>query len=272
MAIEILAAPGLRTSWTKVAVQLREADCDGLFLNFSKDLEGLVTELAEVRLSYEDFIEEAAEEKLVPEPLGAWVYTAEPILRSLGELKCRRPLLKIHCYRDVRHDRLSARVAGEIAALTLRTSITGRVDIKRWKGILMDRIECKRGVLRGEAEFIRERAAPCSICTSGLDGELLKQHLMEGGEEVYLKNVEEYYYPTPLETLEEKLAEGDPPDEEVGRLVKEHVEYVKNYILMGKNRDQAYYRWALDKVPSAKERIDPVKVEYMDVPLQNGDS
>lgn len=249
MTIRILAAPGLRTSWTKLATQLKDTPCDKLFLNFSNDLEELVEELSKDRLSYEEFIEEVREGKLVPEPVGSWAYTAEPILRSLTELRYQRPLLKIHCYRDVFYDGLSAKIAGEIAALTLRTAITGRVNVERWREIVREGVEYKRDALREEANFIHRKASARSICTSGLDGESLKKHLMEEGEEVRLTNVEEFYCLTPLETLEVRLAEGDPPDEEVKRLVKDHVEYIRNYILMGENRDQAYYRWVSGRKP-----------------------
>ena len=272
MAIEILAAPSLRTSWKKMAAHLEKVSYDRLFLNFPQNLEGIITELSEGKLSYEDFIENIEEERLVPEPVGSWAYTAEPILRSLEELKLRNPLLKIHCYREVDYDRLSAKVASDIAALTLRTSITGKVDVERWKETVKERIERKSAALKDEANFIHEMASHFSACSSGLDGELLKQYLSEKGEKVNLINMEELYHPTPLETLEGRLAREELPDEEVIKLVREHVKYIRDYILMSKNRDQAYYQWAYDKIPSAREKIDLIKIEYMDILLQNNDA
>jgi len=61
MAIEILAAPNLGTSYMRMAKHLKELSYDSLLLNFPENLEPLVRELVENRLSYKAFIEEARE-------------------------------------------------------------------------------------------------------------------------------------------------------------------------------------------------------------------
>jgi hypothetical protein len=104
MTIEVLVAPSLRISWMKMIAHLKKAKYDRLFLNFSQNLERLVTELSEGRLGFEVFIEKIMEQKLVPEPVGSWMYTAEPLLKSLKKLKAGS---RIHCYRDVEYDQLS---------------------------------------------------------------------------------------------------------------------------------------------------------------------
>jgi hypothetical protein len=197
MTIEVLVAPSLRLSWMKMVAYLKRAKYDRLFLNFSRNLEHLVTELSEGRLAFEDFSEKIVEEKLVPEPVGSWMYTAEPVLKSLKKLKAKS---KIHCYRDVQYDQLSARIAGDMAALTLQTSLTENVKVEKWKSLVIERIERKSGALRVEADFIHERASQYSLCVSGFDGKSLKQRLIENEEEVNLTNIEQFYYPTPLET------------------------------------------------------------------------
>ena len=85
MAIEILAAPNLRTSYMKIAERLKELDHDSLFLNFPENLKPLIRDLVKNRLSYRAFIEEIRKRKLVPEPIDGWRYTAEPLLKSLIE-------------------------------------------------------------------------------------------------------------------------------------------------------------------------------------------
>ena len=271
MTIEILVAPSLRISWMKTVAHLKKANYDRLFLNFPQNLEHLVTELSEGRLAYEDFIDKVREEKLVPEPVGSWMYTAEPMLRSLKKLKPWKATSKIYCYKDVGYDQLSAKIAGDVAALTLQTSLTEKVNVEKWKGAVVEGMERKKEALRAEADFIHERASYCSVCTSGFDGKSLKRRLLEKGEEVSLTNVEEFYHPTPLETLEEKLMEGDLPDEEVKKLVKDHIEYVRNYILRSKNRDQAYYQWVYDKVPSLRQNFAPEEIKFLDILLHSND-
>jgi len=269
MPIEILVAPNLRISWMKTVAHLKKANYDRLFLNFPQNLEYLTTELSEDRLTYEDFIKKVRKEKLVPEPIGSWMYTAEPMLQTLKKMRRWKSAIKIYCYKGVEHNQVSARIASEIAALTLQTSLTEKVNVEKWKDAVEEGMKCKNGALRDEANFVHERASYYSICASGFDGRSLQQRLTEKGEEVNLTNIEEFYYPTPLETLEEKLMEGDLPDEEVEELVKDHIEYVKNYILRSKNRDQAYYQWVYDKVPSLRQKIDPKEIKYLDVLLNS---
>jgi len=271
MTIEILVAPSLRISWIKMVAHLKKANYDRLFLNFPQNLEHLVTKLSQGRLAYEDFIDKVREEKLVPEPMGSWMYTAEPVLKSLKELKSWKVILKIHCYKDVEHNQLSAKIAGDIAALTLQTSLTEKVNVEEWKGTVVEGMERKQEALRAEADFIHERASNYSVCVSGFDEKSLKRRLIEDGEEVSLTNLEEFYYPTPLETLEERLMEGDLPDEEVRELVRDHVEYVRNYVLRSRNRDQAYYQWVYDKVPALRQKVDPREIKSLDALLHSND-
>jgi len=61
MAIEILAAPSLRTSYIKMVKRLKESSYDSLLLNFPENLDPLVKELVENRLSYKALIEEVRE-------------------------------------------------------------------------------------------------------------------------------------------------------------------------------------------------------------------
>jgi len=67
--------------------------------------------------------------------------------------------------------------------------------------------------------------------------------------------------------LEERLAKGDISNEEAEKLVRDHLDYVKNYILTSRNRDQAYYEWVYEKVPSLREKIDSTEIRHLDVLL-----
>jgi len=54
-------------------------------------------------------------------------------------------------------------------------------------------------------------------------------------------------------------------------LVKDHIEYVRNYILRSKNRDQAYYQWVYDKVPSLRQNFAPEEIKFLDILLHSND-
>jgi len=163
--------------------------------------------------------------------------------------------------------RFSADVASKIARLTLRASITRKIDLEDWKNILREGIKHKREALEKEVDSIHEKSSNECSCASGLDGEQLEQCLIEKGRRVKLTNIEEFYHPTPLEILEERLAKEDVPDEEAEELVMDHTEFIRNYILTSKNRDQAYYQWVYDKFPSLRLKIDPEQIRHLDALL-----
>ena len=265
--IQVLATPNLRTSYTKVVNYLKELGCDALFLNLPENLELLVRDLVENRLSYRAFIEEVRERKLVPEPIEGWRYTAEPILKALAEAKLHKPKLECYCYEDPKYTELSVDVSCEIATLTLRANIRKEIHLKDWRSILLKGISLRRDALSKEADSIHEKATGECSCVSDLDGENLEQRLTEKGHETNLINVEEFYHRTPLEMLEERLAKGDISNEEAEKLVKDHLDYIENYILASRNRDQAYYKWVYEKVPSLREKIDSIEIRHLDVLL-----
>lgn len=94
--------------------------------------------------------------------------------------------------------------------------------------------------------------------------ENLEQLLRRRGDTATLTNVEEFYQPTPLEIFEDKLTQTEILDDEAEELIKAHLEYVKNYILTSKNRDQAYYQWVYDKVPALRSKIDSEEIKQLD--------
>jgi len=267
VSIQVLATPNLRTSYMKVVDYLKRLSCEALFLNFPENLELLIRDLVKNRLSYRAFIEEVRERKLVPEPIEGWRYTAEPILKALAEARLRKAKLECHCYADPRYTKLSLDVSSEIATLTLRANIGREIDLEDWRSILLKGISLRRDALNKEADSIHEKAIGECSCVSNLDGENLEQRLTEKGHKTNLINVEEFYHRAPLEMLEERLAKGDISNEEAEKLVRDHLDYVKNYILTSRNRDQAYYKWVYEKVPSLREKIDSTEVRHLDVLL-----
>jgi hypothetical protein len=267
MTIEILVTPNLRTSHIKAANHLSELSYKTLFLNFSENLELLVRDLVENRLTYTNFIEIIRQRKLVPEPINGWKYTAEPILKSLTKAKLFNRKLKCHCYRDEEYDLLSTDVAYEIALLTLRVIMKRKIDAEDWKKILKKGVEHRCDALDREMDLIHNKASQECICISGLDGKELEQRLSAKGHNVILTDIEEFYHPTPIEILKERLAKKDISIEETEELVKEHMNYVRKYILKSRNRDQAYYQWAYDKFPSLRQEIDPEEIKHLDIML-----
>lgn len=69
----------------------------------------------------------------------------------------------------------------------------------------MDWLNKKPEELEREADLIDGRAGERAVSISGYDGKGLEKLLKEEGHEATRKEVEEFYYPKPIETLEGTL-------------------------------------------------------------------
>lgn len=263
--IEILVVPDLYTSYRKSVEHLEESSYRDLFLNQPRDLEQHLSAVARNKLTYGDLIHKIMEEELIAEPIDGWRYPVEPLLKSLPRLKAKNKELTIHCCVNPAYYRLRIEKASELARLTLRSNMTGRVEVEEWKTTIMDLVNKKPEELEREVGVIDRRAGERAVCISGYDGKSLEELLSEEGHEVTRIEVEEFYHPKPLERLEGKLekSRGKTPEEEIKTLVREHLSYVKDFILQNRTRDQAYWKWAFDNFPDVAERFGLEEIEML---------
>lgn len=134
--VKVLVTPKhIKAAASRLAESLERLYYDTLFLNFSRNLEGVVKELAE-GAPCDHVLETLKELKLIPEPWGSWVYRAEPILRGLRGLQLKKPSLKIYCYKDPSLTSLSAQLAEKAALLIFGLYSTGKMDLEEWKASL----------------------------------------------------------------------------------------------------------------------------------------
>jgi hypothetical protein len=249
-SIRVFFKPGLRGSSLKLVRSLGEQlGVDALFLDLPRSLEAIIRGLEEGDMSYEEALREMERRRLLPEPINSWIYTHEPLIRGLPRLRYGENF-KIYCYKDTKALFHLAKIATDIACLTLRCSVTGRVDVEEWMELLREAAHERWDALEDEVFYISKRAVGArSICLSGIDGRSLAERLRVEGFKVELRSVEDTYYYTPLEILEGLLERGGAGEEEVERLVKCQVEYIRDYVVRSRNRDEAYYRWRHDKIP-----------------------
>lgn len=251
--LHILALPKLRVSHAKAAQKINETShYETLFLMFPRGLEEPVKTLAE-GLPYEYVISEIRRKRLIPEPFKVWEYYAEPILKMLYETKKQNPNLNIYCYGSTAYENISTETATKIAVLTLRVLATGKVDVKRWKEVLIEELKFSLEASEEEAEFVLSVAKRYrrNLCISSLSGKKLKDKVAEEKEgkiRVKLEYVNVPYQLTPLETLKNELLrelKGETllKDEVVEKIARCHVDYVKKYILLSSNPDDAYFKW-----------------------------
>jgi hypothetical protein len=247
--IEILMVPDLRSSVVK-AVHLLEARCDVglLLLDFPETLEIKLSKLADYETSYEELITMIRRERILPEPLESWTYLAEPILRALPRLRLVRPELEIRCHVPAEAPFSYSEDSLEIARLAYRAKATGKIDAEEWRHTI-------KRVLDRTRRFFDEAVSRIllgtpdhdAVCLAGLDAFRLKQRIGKYRRNVVVKTVEPFYHRTPLETLYSLLSGGDLSDDRLSTLALAYVEYLYQYVIRSRHRDEAYNRWVAEK-------------------------
>jgi len=245
----------LRAAYERAAEILRKTDFEDLYLNIRRDLNDLIEDLA-LGAPYENFIEQI-KLKIPCEPISYWENTIKPMLLFLRGIKLKKPNLRIICYKNSAFDDFSIKVAEKVAMLTFRVCSSGRVDLGEWRKLICDIIDKSIASTEDEANYIFEiykKAAGrrISICISDFSGRFLLRKIRGAEINARLRYIFIPYHFTPLETLireaAEKLRRGlTVNDERIIKMVKLHAEYIREYILMCVNFDEAYFKWLRDK-------------------------
>ena len=240
--IEVLIVPGLQSSARKAADLLVSSRYDTIFLNFPRNLQSLVSSYVLGMQSLESLRRTIESEKLVPEPVGTWFYLNDPILEALGRLN---RTVKVFCYKDVDNYHLQIDAASKIANLTFRASATGKVDVDEWIKVLKESLQYD--ALAHEAEYVIYRAEGKTVCLTGLGGWKLANRIKMMGHEAAVRCVERFYRFKPLEVMEALLELGKLTRGVAEKLIWEHVEFVRGYVLSTETIDEAYFLWLLSK-------------------------
>jgi hypothetical protein len=227
-------------------------------------MEKKLIDLSLKRITPDEFIDEAQRSKIIPEPIGAWEYSARPMLEILPKLVETYPKINSKCYSNSEHEFATINTALEIAKLTLRTTIRGQVEIGEWRKALLKSIDTNREARKAEIESILNKITMNTICVSDMGGRSLLKGLKKSGIDVKIHYVERLYHFTPLIILERLMARGIVADNILESLVNSHVEYISYYIYRFDNRDRAYYEWIYANVPWIRQKIDKEEVKVLD--------
>ena len=271
MMIQLLLSPNLRTSNMKLADLLQQtvARFGSLFLDFPREMSGLINDLAVENISYDELLDEVRRSRLIPEPVASFEYAAKPVLSALTKIRSINPGLEIVCYGSSENEFASMNNAVELARLTLRTSMTGRVDVKDWRRILVLSLDLGYKAFEEEASVLRDNIDEDSICVSDMGGRGLKKPLTIAGYDVRIRYVEVPYHFTPLMILLRVMRRRAVSGEEIEEQVRNHVDYVRSYIYRYESRDRAYYEWAYENVPWIRSRISKEEIERLDSIILN---
>jgi hypothetical protein len=242
--VEIIVKPPSMKASREAAAELKCIEPDAVMLNLPENISGLVQDLASESIEYEDFIEKV--EERLPSPAETWLKGYEQLLLELRDLR-RGP--DVYCYGDLVSFEVEARRAVEVARLTLRTIITGRVDADEWLRLLSEERRIIETSSLREAEKIvstlicYEKAA----CISEHAPIYLKARLAREGMRLKMRYVGQPHHFTPLETLRRKIARGSVSREEVEALVREQVRFIREYVYR-KPLLEALDEWSMKKL------------------------
>ncbi len=135
MSLLLVLSPNMKTSSMKASRLLEDIGIrfETLLLNLPVEMEEELMELARGSLSADEFVEEARRRRVIPEPVGAWEYSARPMLEALPRIAGKFPGLSTRCYGSSEREFASVNAAVRIAKLTLRTVLRGSVEVEKWR-------------------------------------------------------------------------------------------------------------------------------------------
>jgi len=241
--IGFVVKPPLRKSG-KAAAEILHQDCEALFLNLPKTIDHLVAEIP-FGLDYGELVEETRRQKLLPEPVEAWLKDSEPILRKLKEIGDK---VLTYCYKDPASFAESVRTSHQIALMTVRDSLRGRIDVDEWIEELKKEAVLTRQAIKREAELMESEASAYekNICLAGFEGKSLRNALKDRFK-TWIKYVNQPYCFTPLDVLRREMSIKEVSSDRALYLIKEHLKFIHDYVLTNE-LDEAYMKWARRKL------------------------
>jgi hypothetical protein len=264
--LELLLSPRLRVPSLRLVdlLKARAGELVALFLDIPAELEGETRGLARKALPYHGFITRIQMEGIIPEPLASWVLHYEPILKALPSLKEASPHLSVHCYGSSRYEHASMELSGGIASLTLRTAITGDVEVQRWRATLTESLKIERDMIALKAETVIGRNCDEVLLISEPGNRALKKPLTEAGYDVKVRWVGAFHHFTPLGILSRIFSRRFVTDEEITEHVQHLLDYIQGYIYKYQSRDRAYYEWVYENAPWLRRRMDAEEIRLLD--------
>ena len=253
MEVEILVKPPSRRASEEALRELRRSRAQAVMLNLPENISGLVQDLVLGAIGYDDFLEEI--EKKLPSPASAWIKGYERILTSGFEAE---KIPEVYCYGDVISFKAEAEEAVQLTLLTLRSIITNRVNVEEWLKILQERSRLREISSRREAEKVADISVRYekTVCISDRTPTHIKSRLEKERIKPRVHYLGQPYHFTPLEVLSRALSRRRVSREELERLIREHIEFVREYVYR-KPMLEAIDEWSTKKlywIPGPYER------------------
>ena len=217
---------------------LERGGFDGLLLDFPREFQALIDALTE-GVSLVD-VEGKIDDELGQLSEG-WLYRNRGILESISRsLVAPGPA----CIGELEVEKRILEGKMTISLLEYR-GMAGHIDVHSWRELL--------GRIADGSTRSVERQMDRALALMGGGGRWLwisdiharrAAPVLRGeGHSCHLVLLGRPYLGTPLEALRAELAERSPTDSRVLYLVERHVEFLRDYVLVSSNLDEAYDGW-----------------------------
>mgnify|MGYP000285867033 CR=1 FL=1 len=249
----ILVTPNLRPYHTIASKEIIK-----LFNAFSFEyvLVPLPEEVESLLLSY--LIGEKTYEELVNSIMSTYPWCSvlsrqyinmRPVLEVLKRMSSTVKF-KVRCYSDVSSTHAELMSLAELISLIIRARTTGRFNFDKLIGILSKYLNASNKALRkltGKVKEVLFSFKGCWLMISDFKGRYLASSLREYGiEDVKLLYITPYVF-TPLERLVRKYLYSSLSADVAIDLVRAHVDFLWNYVLLSEDINDAYLTWLKEK-------------------------
>ena len=196
----------------------------------------------------EELMRRAVELGLIPASQ-SFIRPYRPILKSLCDLI--KSGVDVKCCLASNAIKDQYEVGVKALRLMLKASIRGvdNIDLNEWLKLLEDN---KLQVSRRISDIVNAISRAGNrrvIALTGLEGIEVSRTLKKMGLSVKMHIVGLPYLYTPIEVMYKRYSQGSIKPSELKKLIEEHINYIKNYVLRHDNLDEAHQAWSMDKAP-----------------------
>jgi len=179
-------------------------------------------------------------------------YMYKKIYPRMIFLKCLREninmLLDIRLrllYSDI-FEKFYNEMGEKIGFLSIKNIIRKRIDINEWIDILEELLSLGKQSIKKYVEKILSENGKCAIITGMNAADYYRRMIRKNVHAKIVYVLKPYYY-RPIDILLRTYSLRDMDEMEIYELVKEHLEYISQYIIPSKNLEEAYIKWLKDK-------------------------
>lgn len=226
--VGVLVRPPTRRATIETINLLEQMNFDSIFIDLPREIECFVLDYLKHK-NLGSFLRQISEAMPPEEFPTSIVRGYELLLEAISRLAVDKT---VYCYGSVLKKKYETEIAYLSAQLTLHDTIAGRISIDKWISLIFSSTSNFTEWIKEEAEYIASVAEGCreAICISGPDGSILKKHLSNYFTS-WIKYTGQPFHLPPINVLSRIISIRKIDRDEVIKLVKEHIKFIREFII-----------------------------------------